>query len=74
MIDNTKRIRELAVEIETDWTNISVYAKPYLDAMLDGAFGLDGAEDIVLRFLCNAQAWRGPMAKYVKAQLKALKF
>jgi hypothetical protein len=35
-------------------------------------YGLDYAEDIVLRFLSNAQTWRGEHARRIKAELKAL--
>jgi hypothetical protein len=35
-------------------------------------YGLDPADDIVLRFLCNSAGWRGPVAKRVKAELNQL--
>jgi hypothetical protein len=32
----------------------------------------DSAQDIVLRFLCNAGTWRGEVARRVKAELRAM--
>lgn len=68
-------ISELAVEVVRDWKKVSIHAKPYLDAMIylrdkNSKFGCDSAEDIVLRFLCNATSWRGETARRVKQQLK----
>lgn len=47
---------------------------PYLDAMLhlekvSDHYGLDDAEDIILRFLVNASSWRGEQARAIKAEL-----
>lgn len=55
----------------------TVYARPYLDAMysltdISDYYGLDSAEEIVLRFLSNAGTWRGETARRVKAELKAM--
>lgn len=33
---------------------------------------MDGADDIVLRFLGNTNSWRGETAKRVKAELKGM--
>lgn len=41
-----------------------------LDTIND-KFMFDSGKDIVLRFLCNASAWRGETAKAIKAELKA---
>jgi len=34
-------------------------------------YGHDSGREIVLRFLCNAQMWRGEIARNIKAELKA---
>lgn len=71
-------IYEIAREIRKDWgAKVSVYAKPYLDAMLslnsiNDNYGWDSAKSVVLYFLCNAGAWRGETAKRIKAELKAM--
>lgn len=71
-----KNIAELAWIISHDWKKINYAARPYLDAMysldtINDTFLFDSGKDIVLRFLCNASAWRGETAKAVKAELKS---
>lgn len=51
-----------------------LYCLPYVDAMLNlrrisDYYGLDDAEDIILRFLSNAASWRGDFARSIKAEL-----
>ncbi len=71
-------IYEIAEEIRKDWgAKVSVYAKPYLDAMMsldsiDDNYFFDSAKSVVLYFLCNAGTWRGETAKRIKAELKAM--
>ncbi len=72
-----RALYEIAEEIRGDWKKVHYAAKPYLDAMggllnIDDAYGLDPATDIVARFLCNAGAWRGEVAREVKKELKAM--
>jgi hypothetical protein len=69
-------IHEIAGEIARDWKPVNYAAKPYLGAMFDLAtcadsYGADSGKSIVLYFLSNANAWRGPVAKRCKAELKA---
>lgn len=74
-------IREIAGLVYADKKNwkggrIHPTAAPYLDAMLDletvaDTYGHDSGRSIVLYFTCNAFAWCGPLAKAVKAELKA---
>ena len=71
----TRTISAIATEIKADWKNVYFGAVPYLDAMLqlstmDQNFGCDPAKEIVMYFLANANAWRGPKAREVKAELK----
>ena len=72
-----RTFREIAMEIKSTWKTLSVYAKPYVDAMLaidssdkNAAYYMDSAESIVLYFLANASSWRGEDAKRIKAELK----
>lgn len=39
---------------------------------MDDKYGADDARGIVLYFLSNATAWRGPVARAVKAELKGM--
>lgn len=67
-------IRQLAVKIRQDWKKMYFGAVPYLDAMfslnsINDKYGFDSGQEIVMYFLANAQTWRGPVAKEVKAEL-----
>ena len=68
-------IRDIAGVIYDDWNNVSYSAVPYLDAMtylntIEDRYMLDSGKSIVTYFLSNASAWRGEVAKEVKAELK----
>ena len=68
---------EIANEIRWDWTKVSPYAEPYLDAMgylnsTDDHYGYDTAYSIVCYFLANAGTWRGETARRIKAELKTM--
>ena len=67
----------LARRIRADWRNVHFAARPYLDAVscldsVSDSVGFDSGRSVVLYFLGNASTWRGPVAKEVKATLKAL--
>lgn len=67
----------IAAEICADWKKVNYAAKPYLFAMreLNGArdaYGSDSAQSVIAYFLSNARSWTGPVAKRVKAELKAM--
>lgn len=67
----------IAADIRANWPNVNYAAAPYLDAMrslttVADMYGADNARSIVLYFLANAQGWRGPKAKAVKAELKRI--
>ncbi len=71
----SRKLSEIAAEIRADWKNVSVYARPYLDAMAglstcNENYHLDTAQSVVLYFLANASTWRGEVARRVKAELK----
>ncbi len=70
-------IKEIAQEIKEKWPKVHPWAKPYLNAMLtletiQDHYWLDSAEDIVIRFLCNAQSFKGEDARRLKKELKSL--
>ena len=74
---------EIAREIRKAWTKIPQYSKsyiaamPYLEAMeslntIDDNYYFDSGEEIVLKFLNNANTWRGEDARRIKAELKEM--
>jgi len=68
-------IAELAQAIRKDWKKINYGAEPYLEAMysltsIDDDYLYDTGSSIVVYFLSNANTWRGPVAKEIKAELK----
>lgn len=72
-----RQIKDIAKEIREDWKNMSFAAKPYVEAMMrlekpTDTYGCESAKEIVLRFLCNAQTWRGEKARQIKNELKKL--
>ena len=71
----------IADDILNHWTeckgNSRDWSMPYIRAMrhlitIDGMYGSDDAREIVIRFLGNAQGWRGPDARRVKQELKEM--
>jgi hypothetical protein len=67
-------ISAIAGVISKNWKNVYFGAEPYLDAMrsmdkITGNFMSDPGTHVVNYFLSNAQTWRGPVAKVVKAEL-----
>ena len=73
----TRPLSVIAADVRASWPKVNYGAKPYLDAMsaLDSItdnYYADSAKSVVLYFLANATTWRGPDAKRVKAELKAL--
>lgn len=73
----TRAIADIAWEIRRTWKNPYFGAVPYLRAMCDLSslhdyYGADSAREIVLYFLSNANTFRGPKAKALKEELKAI--
>ena len=73
----TRPINEIAGDIVAAWGPAKIYfgAKPYLIAMselesIDDMYGDDSARSVLLYFLANAQTFRGPVAKALKAEIK----
>lgn len=72
-------LRSIANLAWYDWnkskSGIYFGAKPYLSAMMaldsvDDMYGADSGDTIVRYFLSNANNWRGPVARLVKAELR----
>ena len=73
---NHRPLTDIAREINEDWKRPHFAAIPYLNALsgmhsIHDRFGYDDARGLVLYFLSNAGSWRGPVAKRIKAELKA---
>jgi hypothetical protein len=69
------KIDQIAVIIRHEWKNVNYAAVPYLSAMeclesVDDNYCHDSGRSIVGRFLCNASAWRGELARDIKNELK----
>jgi hypothetical protein len=68
-------ISQLAAIVRANWKpKVYFGAVPYLDAMfslerITDTYGCDSAREIVTYFVCNAQTWRGDVARAVKAEL-----
>ena len=74
---STRSIRDIAKEIQQDWTKVNYAAKPYLSAMMSldkitDTYYADDAESVIRYFLSNATSWRGDTAKRIKAELNKL--
>jgi hypothetical protein len=72
-----RTIREIAAEIDSTWSKPYFGAVPYIKAMrsldtISDSFGYDDGKGIITRFLVNAGTWRGPDARRIKAELKAM--
>lgn len=75
--DITRTLSMIARDILRSWKPVHPWASPYVDAMLtlrsiDDSYGLDSAREIVARFLGNSTMWRGPEARSIKAELRAM--
>lgn len=75
--EESRPICNIASEIYADWKNVSPYAAPYLEAMMDldkitDRYMMDSGRSIVAYFLSNAQQWKGDKAKEIKKELNKL--
>jgi hypothetical protein len=74
----TRPIHVIASEIRKDWgANVNFGAVPYLGAMrsldsVNDPYGQDSGKSIIMYFLCNANTWRGEVARRVKKELNAM--
>lgn len=67
----------IAQEIQSSWGSMSDHAAPYVEAMstltsINENYYFDSGREIVMRFLANAQYWRGDDAKRIKKELNGL--
>lgn len=72
-----RALHEIARDIKRNWPKVNYAAQPYLDALhqldsVDDMYYQDPARHIVNYFLSNAGTWRGPEAKRIKDELKAM--
>ena len=77
IVNEPRTIAAIAREIRANWRPVYFGAVPYLDAMgslgsINDTYGADSARSVVLHFLGNAPAWRGDVARRVKAELKSM--
>lgn len=75
--DMTRTLSMIARNIQRSWKPVHPWAAPYVNAMLslrsiDDSYGEDSARYIVIRFLGNATMWKGPEARSIKAELRAM--
>ena len=73
----TRPLNVIASEVTNDWLKVNYAARPYLRAMfglsdIRDPWGADCGNTVVHYFLANAGSWRGPVARRVKAELKAM--
>lgn len=65
----------IAADIRANWPKPYFGAVPYIFALrhldrADEMYGCDTATSCIAYFLSNAQTWRGPEARRIKAELK----
>lgn len=71
------KLSQIADVVFADWKDISPYALPYVEAMMNlnsinDTYGSDDASSVISYFLVNAKKWQGETARRVKAHLNAL--
>lgn len=76
---NKRTFKQIAIEIKKVWPKPYFGAVPYIDAMMcldttdpEAPYLFEHADEIVLRFLCNAQTFRGEDARRIKTELKSM--
>ena len=83
MTTTARPLYQISDEIRKDWKatakngKIPEEALAYLNPMstltsINDRYIMDSGKEIVIRFLCNAQSWRGETAKRIKLELKKL--
>ena len=73
----TRTLKEIAIEIKSDWRNPNVAAKPYLEVMgtlntINDKYYYNSGKIIVRMFLINSRDWHGNKAKSIKSELYQL--
>ncbi len=77
MNENARPLHVIASDIRANWPNMPENARAYANPMaaldkITDAYYADSAQSVVLYFLSNATTWRGPEARRVKDELKAM--
>ena len=72
-----RTLKEISIEISSDWKKPYFGAVPYIEAMRDlhsinDNYYEDSGRSVVMYFLANAGTWRGDIARRVKSELKTL--
>jgi len=72
----SRPLSAIARDVKAAWPKPYFGAVPYLNAMMSMGdirepYGYDSGESIVVYFLGNAHAFRGPAARALKAELNA---
>lgn len=72
-----RTLSEIARDVRKHWPRVYFGAVPYLEAMatmgdIGGSHGEDSGRSVVNYFLANAQSFRGPEAKRIKAELRGM--
>lgn len=73
----SRPIHRIAADIKADWSRINGPAAEYLAAMekldrMGDNYGQETAVEIVVRFLSDANRWRGETARRIKSELDAM--
>ena len=73
-----RTLKEISIEISSDWKKPYFGAVPYIEAMRDlhsinDNYYEDSGRSVVMYFLANAGTWRGDVARRVKSELKTLR-
>ena len=72
---------EIMADIRADYAShgkdVHPWAKPYVDALsnlssMDDVYIAETGHDMVPYLLSNLQSWRGPQARAIKAELRAM--
>lgn len=76
---NKRTFKQIAIEIKKVWPKPYFGAVPYIDAMMcldttdpKAPYLFEHADEIVLRFLCNAHTFKGEDTRRIKAELKSM--
>jgi hypothetical protein len=72
-----RSLKEIAQDIRKDWRRPYPACVPYLNAMahletVHDSYGLDSGHTVVVYFLCNAERWKGEVARKIKKELNQL--
>lgn len=76
-ITNHRPLYIIAADIRQHWEKPYFGAVPYIFALrhlnqVSEPYGLDSGVSCVAYFLANAQTWRGPEARRIKAELREI--